>query len=90
VGRGMRSDTLAVDFASMESHICLNRKREIGVYIYYREMQWHRLNMELDLLSLLGLLHAPVYSCTYWLDPRNSPPLPAFGLIYEGAIGQSR
>jgi len=23
VGRGMRSDTLVVDFASMESHICL-------------------------------------------------------------------
>jgi hypothetical protein len=36
VGRGMRSDTLAVDFASMESHICLNRKREIGVYYYHK------------------------------------------------------
>jgi hypothetical protein len=29
---------------------------------------------------------APVYSCTHWLRPRNPPP-PAFGLIYEGAIG---
>jgi hypothetical protein len=31
-----------------------------------------------------------VYSCTHWLRPRNSPPPPAFGLIYEGAIGQPR
>ncbi len=30
---------------------------------------------------------APVYSCTHWLRPCNPPP-PAFGLIYEGAIGQ--
>jgi hypothetical protein len=33
---------------------------------------------------------APVYSCTHWLRPCNSPPPPAFGLIYEGAIGQAR
>jgi hypothetical protein len=33
---------------------------------------------------------APVYSCTHWLRPRNSPPPPAFGLTYEGAIGQPR
>ncbi len=35
---------------------------------------------------------APVYSCTHWLRPHNSPPPhpPAFGLIYEGAIGHSR
>ncbi len=33
---------------------------------------------------------APVYSCTHWLRPRNPPPPTAFGLIYEGAIGQSR
>ncbi len=42
--------------------------------------------MELDLQSLFGLL------CTAALigwDPAN-PPLPAFGLIYEGAIGQPR
>jgi hypothetical protein len=40
--------------------------------------------MELDLLSLFGLL------CTAVLidgDPAAHPP-PAFGLIYEGAIGQ--
>ncbi len=41
----------------------------------------HRLNMELDLQSLVGLL------CTHWLRPRNSPLPPAFWLIYEGAIG---
>jgi hypothetical protein len=32
----------------------------------------------------------PVYSCAHWLRPRNSPLPPAFGLIYEGAIGQPR
>jgi hypothetical protein len=45
----------------------------------------HRLNMELDLQSLFGL---HVHSCTHWLRPRNPLPPPAFGLIYEGAIGQ--
>ncbi len=30
-----------------------------------------------------------VHSCTNWLRPRNPPP-PAFGLIYEGPIGQPR
>ncbi len=29
-------------------------------------------------------------SCTHWLRPRNSPPPAAFGLLYEGAIGQPR
>ncbi len=35
---------------------------------------------------------APVYSCSHSLRPRNSlpPPPPAFGLIYEGAIGYPR
>ncbi len=47
----------------------------------------HRLNMGLDLRSLFGL---HVHSCTHWLRPRNSPPPPSFGLIYEGAIGQNR
>jgi hypothetical protein len=43
--------------------------------------------MELDLQSLFGLL------CTAVLigrDPATPPPLPAFGLIYEDAIGQPR
>ncbi len=41
----------------------------------------------LDLQSLFGLL------CTaalIGLDPATSPLPPAFGLIYEGAIGQPR
>jgi hypothetical protein len=44
------------------------------------------------ILQVFGiiLIWAPVYSCTYWLTPRNDPPLPAFGLIYEGAISQPR
>jgi hypothetical protein len=46
----------------------------------------HRLNMELDFQSLVVLY---VHSCTHWLRPRNPPP-PAFGLIYEDAIGQPR
>jgi hypothetical protein len=48
---------------------------------------WHRLNMELDLQSLFGL---QVHSCTHWLRPSNPSPPPAFGLTYEGAIGQPR
>jgi hypothetical protein len=47
----------------------------------------HRLNIELDLQRLFGI---HVYSCTHWLRPRNSPPPPSFGLIYESAIGQLR
>jgi hypothetical protein len=44
--------------------------------------------MELDVQSLLEL---HVHSCSHLLRPRNSPsPPPAFGLIYEGAIGQPR
>jgi hypothetical protein len=42
--------------------------------------------MELDPQSLL--VHT-LHSFTHWLKPRNLPP-PAFGLIYEGAIGQPR
>jgi hypothetical protein len=33
----------------------------------------HRLNIELDLLSLFGL---HVHSCTHWLKPRKTPPPP--------------
>jgi hypothetical protein len=42
--------------------------------------------MELDLQSLIGLL------CTAVLiaETPQVPPPPAFGLIYEGAIGQPR
>ncbi len=36
------------------------------------------------------LILAPVCSCCYWLRPRNSHHLPAFGLMFEGAIGQLR
>jgi hypothetical protein len=43
----------------------------------------HRLKMELDLQSSFGL---HVHSCTHW----HPPPSPAFGLIYEGAMGQPR
>jgi hypothetical protein len=45
------------------------------------------LKKESDRQSLFGL---HVHSCTHWLRPRNSPPLPAFGLICKGAIGQPR
>ena len=45
----------------------------------------HRLNMENGDRSL-KFIWAPVYSCTHWLRPCNSPP--AFGLIYESIIGQ--
>ncbi len=45
----------------------------------------HRLIMELDLQSLFGILH--VYSLA---ETPQLPPSQAFGLIYEGAIGQQR
>jgi hypothetical protein len=44
--------------------------------------QTHRLNIELDRQSLFELR---VHSCTHWPRP---PPPPAFGLIFDGAIGQ--
>ncbi len=55
------------------------------------ELTNHRLNIELGLQKLFGLL-CTLYSCTYWLRPPQlpPPPSPAFGLIYEGAIGQPR
>jgi hypothetical protein len=31
-----------------------------------------------------------VHNCTHWLRPRNPLNPPAFGLVYEGAIGQRR
>ncbi len=31
-----------------------------------------------------------VQLCAHWLRPRNSPLPPAFGFIYEGAIGQPK
>jgi hypothetical protein len=43
--------------------------------------------MELDLPKFIW---ASMYSRTHWLRPRNYPPPPAFGFIYEGAIGQLR
>ena len=48
-----------------------------------------RLNMELDFQSLFGSM----YECTHWLRSRAETPKlhpPAFGLTYEGAIGQPR
>ncbi len=54
----------------------------------------HKLVMELDLQSLFGL---QMHSCTVYTlaeTPQAAttlpPPFPAFGLIYEGAIGQPR
>jgi hypothetical protein len=31
-----------------------------------------------------------VHSCIHWLRPRNPSNPPAFGLVYEGAIGQAK
>jgi hypothetical protein len=49
-----------------------------------------RLNMELDIQSYVGSMSRDVHSCTHWLRSRNSLPPPAFGRVYEGAIGQQR
>ncbi len=48
------------------------------IEIYYT----HRLNMELDLQSLLGSTSRDVHSCSHWLSP--AIPSPAFKFIYEG------
>ncbi len=45
----------------------------------------HRVNVKLDLVYLGSM--CIVHSCTHWLRSRTTP---AFGLIYEGAIGQPR
>ncbi len=42
--------------------------------------------MELDIRSLFGLM-CTAYSLA---ETPQLPPTPAFGLIYEGAIGQPR
>ncbi len=51
-----------------------------------RESIMHLLSMELDLQSIFGLLCTAILM----LRPRNSPSPPAFGLIYEDAIGHPR
>ncbi len=61
-------------------------------YKKYSSSPWYScyhiwLNMELDPQSLFWL---HMHSCTHWLRPRNPPPQHAFGLIYEGSIGQPR
>ncbi len=50
--------------------------------VWDHDSRYHRLNMELSAIH--------VHSCTHWLRPRNAPPPHAFGLVYEGAIGQPR
>jgi hypothetical protein len=47
----------------------------------------HRLNIELDLQSVYGLLCTAVLICR---NPCNFPPPPAYGLIYEGAIWSAK
>jgi hypothetical protein len=56
-----------------------------AVSIYYN---YQRLNMESDLQSLFGLLCTSVL--IGWDPSRTSPTPPAFGLLYEGSIGQPR
>jgi hypothetical protein len=57
-------------------------------HTFIRFPHGHRLNMESDLQSLLWL---HVHSSTHFLvETPQPPPPPAFGLIYEGAIGQPR
>ncbi len=48
-----------------------------------------RLNIELDLQSLLGL---HVHGCSHWMRPCNYSPPPRIWVIYsyEGALGQPR
>jgi hypothetical protein len=50
----------------------------------------HGLNMELDLQSLFGLLCTVSVQLYSLAEVPQLPPTPAFGLIYESAIGQPR
>ncbi len=50
----------------------------------------HRLNMALDLQSLFRLLRSVILIGETPQRPQPPPPSPAFWLIYEGAIGQTR
>ncbi len=53
-----------------------------AIYSYVVILKEHRLNMEFMCI---------VRSYTHWLRPRNFPPQPpAFGLIFEDAVGQPR
>ncbi len=49
----------------------------------FGESWQQRLNINLDLQSLFGLLSSLA-------ETPQLPPPPAFGLVYEGAIGQPR
>jgi hypothetical protein len=53
-------------------------------------LNYHRLNMELDLQSLFGLHVRRYMQYTQWMKPCNSPHPSAFGLINKGAIGQAK
>ncbi len=86
VGIPRRRRPLLMALLSKVSSNSITRLSGLGLTRKYRHT-YCGFNMELDLQSLFGL---HVHSCTHWLRPRNSPPPPAIGLIYEGAIGQPR
>jgi hypothetical protein len=73
----------------MKFNISMNYMLEsFNLTVSYLDNANHRLNIELDLQSLFGL---HVHSCTHWLHETPSiSTTPAFGLIYESAIGQPR
>jgi hypothetical protein len=81
---GLVPEALAIDESRTNSG---NRSRRLTAAWFVLTVTCnHRLNMKFDLQSLLGL---HVHSRTHWLRPTH-PHHPAFGLIYEGAIGQLR
>ncbi len=77
-------------FISVERNECyavLSKKKDQVKTICRTEHLLIGLNMELDLQSLFGLLCIQLYSLA---AAPQLPPTPAFGIIYEGAIGQPR
>ncbi len=50
----------------------------------------HRLNKELDLQKFMWASMSTAVPVLISEAPQPPPPPPAFGLIYEGAIGQPR
>jgi hypothetical protein len=77
-----------MDCVSSQAGLPLSRLLVYCLSLLIYQADYLLLNMEFDLQSLFRL---HVHSCSHWLFPRNPNLLPpAFGLIYEGAIGQPR
>jgi hypothetical protein len=58
--------------------------------IYKIFCQSHKLYQIIPHYIKITFIEPHVHSCTHWMAEALQLPPPAFGLIYEGAIGQPR